>query len=163
LGREVEMLTASSIVLKRGYVIDIIISRYGKVFIDENRIDRNSEWYNEDDDHFYNNDNNAGGWNNGYGNVMNNRDFDQLKESLRKEWFENSRLTTVKTVIDKCNFTTQQVKEIMLLFVFENNKLEVAKYAYRKIVDKYNYYQLIEALTFSSSKDELARFVRESK
>ena len=50
----------------------------------------------------------------------------------------------------------------MLLFTFENNRLEVAKYAYRKTVDKHNYFQLNEALTFSSSKDDLARFIRQS-
>lgn len=163
-GKRAEIIYSNSVFLKRGFVLDIIISRYGKVFVDENRIDRNSEWYYEDDNYDFDNDNNdAGGWNNGYGNVMNNRDFDQLKESLRKEWFENNRITSVKTVTDKTNFTTQQVKELMLLFAFENNKLEVAKYAYRKTVDKHNYYQLNEALTFSSSKDELARFIRESK
>jgi hypothetical protein len=51
----------------------------------------------------------------------------------------------------------------MLLFTFENNRLEVAKYAYRKTADKQNYYQLNDALTFSSTKEELARFIRESR
>jgi hypothetical protein len=164
-GRRGDMIYNGSVFLRRGYVIDIIISRYGKVFTDENRIDRNNEWYNEDnedDDHFYDSENNGSGWNNGYGNLMNAREFDQLKESLRKEWFENNRVTSVKTVIDKSNFTSQQVKELMLLFVFENNKLEVAKYAYRKTVDKQNYFLLNEVLTFSSSKDELARFIRQN-
>jgi hypothetical protein len=169
-GRRSEMIYNNSVYLKRGFVIDIIISRYGKIFIDENRMDRNSEWYNEDDDYDfgnengngYGNGNNGGGWNNGYGNVMNARDFDQLKESLKKEWFENNRITSVKMVTDKTNFTAQQVKDLMLLFVFENNKLEVAKYTYRKIVDKQNYYILNDALTFSSSKEELARFIRQN-
>ena len=51
----------------------------------------------------------------------------------------------------------------MLLFSFENNRLEIAKLAFRKTVDKQNYFMLNEALTFSSSKDELARFIRESR
>ena len=55
-----------------------------------------------------------------------------------------------------------QVKELMSLFTFENNKLELAKYAYRKTVDQKSYFQVMDALTFSSSKDELARFIRES-
>ena len=105
----------------------------------------------------------AGGWNNSDSNVMSGREFEQMKESIRKEWFENNRLTSVKFIMDKSNFTTAQVKELMLLFTFESNKLEVAKYAYRKTVDKQNYYQLNDALTFSSSKDELARFIRESR
>ena len=94
---------------------------------------------------------------------MNGREFEVLKESLRKEWFEANRLISVRFIIDKNNFTTQQVKELMLLFTFEKNRLEIARYAYSKTVDKKNYYLVNEVLTFSSSKDELARFIRNSK
>ena len=72
-------------------------------------------------------------------------------------------ISTIKTILDKNNFTTQQVNDLMLLFTFESNRMEVAKYAYCHIVDKQNIYQLMDVLTFSSSKDELARFIRESK
>lgn len=159
-GKKEDIIYQSAIFLKRGYHLDITVNRFGKVMTDERRIDRDDEFYNEEDD-YYDNDN--GGWNGGNSNVMSGREFETLKVSLRKEWFENSRIISVKTVTDNTNFTTQQVKELMLLFTFENNRLEIAKYAYRKTVDKQNYYQLNEALTFSSSKDELARFIRESR
>lgn len=155
-----DVLFQNTIFLKRGFHLDITVNRFGKVMTDERRIDLDDEFYNDEED-YYDSDN--GGWNNGNSNVMRGREFETLKESLRKEWFENNRLTSVKTVADKTNFTTQQVKELMLLFTFENNRLEIAKYAYRKTVDKQNYYQVNEALTFSSSKDELARFIRESR
>ena len=166
-GRRGEMIYNSSVYLKRGFGFDLIVSRSGKVFTDESPIDRNDDGYydNEDennDNHYdHNNNGDGGGWNNGYGNVMNAREFDQVKEQIRKEWFENNRLTSAKVIIDKNNFTAQQVKDLVLLFSFENNKLEVAKYAYRKTVDKQNYYLVNDAFTFSSSKDELARFIRE--
>jgi hypothetical protein len=165
-GRRDEIVYNGSIILKRGFHTDITINRFGKILIDERRIDRNDEWYQEEDeyydtdDHGYGNGNNNGGWNGGYGNVMQAREFETLKESLRKEWFESNRLQSVKFIIDKNNFTTRQVKELMLLFTFENNKLEIAKYAYSKTVDKQNYYQLNEVLAFNSSKEELAKFVR---
>ena len=155
--RRSEIIYAGSVFVKRGFHTDITVNRFGKVFIDESRIDRNGS-YDQDDEYGDN-----GGWNNGYGNVMSSRDFEQVKEQIRKEWFENNRITSAKTIVDKNNFTTQQVKELMLLFTFENNRLEVAKYAYRKTVDKQNYYQLNDALTFNSSKDDLARFIRESR
>jgi|CXWL01.1.fsa_nt_gi hypothetical protein len=164
-GRRNEIIYAGSVFVKRGFHTDITVNRFGKVFMDERRIDRHDEWYNENDDEYDdgNDDGNGGGWNHGYGNVMSSRDFEQVKEQIRKEWFEVNRLTSAKVIMDKNNFTTQQVKELMLLFTFENNKLEVAKYAYRKTVDKQNYYQLNDALFFSSSKDDLARFIRESR
>ena len=166
-GRRDEMIYNSSVFLKRGFELDILVNRFGKVFTDENRIDRNSEWFDGDDDRSYDDhrydDNSDGGWNNGYGNVMSAKEFESLKEQIRKEWFEANKLISVKTIADKNNFTTQQVKDLMYLFTFENNRLEVAKYVYRKTADKENYYRLNDALTFNSSKEELARFIRESR
>ena len=160
-GRRQEVVYSSSVYLKRGYHLDITVNRFGKVLVDERRMDRNDEWYNEDEDE-YNGHNGGSGWDNGYGNVMSNREFESVKEQIRKEWFENNRLTSAKTIIDKNNFTSQQAKEMVLLFGFENNKLEIAKYAYRKTVDKQNYFVVNDAFTFSSSKDELARFIRQT-
>lgn len=159
-GRNDVIVYSNSVFLKRGFHLDITVNRFGKVLLDERRIDRDDDWYQDEDDYY---DNGNGGWNDGYGNVMNGREFEVLKESLRKEWFEANRLISVRFIIDKNNFTTQQVKEFMLLFTFEKNRLEIARYAYSKTVDKKNYYLVNEALTFSSSKDELARFIRNSK
>ena len=159
-GRNEVVVYSNSVFLKSGFHLDITVNRFGKVLIDERRIDRDDDWYQDEDDYY---DNGNGGWNDGYGNVMNGREFEVLKESLRKEWFEANRLISVRFIIDKNNFTTQQVKELMLLFTFEKNRLEIARYAYSKTVDKKNYYLVNEALTFSSSKDELARFIRNSK
>jgi len=166
-GRREEVVYKGSVYLKRGFHTDITVNRFGKVLVDERRIDRNDDWYQEEDEYYddhngYDNGqgNNNGGWNNGYGNVMRGNEFESVKESLRKEWFEANRLKSAKFIIDKNNFTTQQVKELMLLFTFENNKLEIAKYAYNKTVDKQNYFQVNEVLTFNSSKEELAKFIR---
>lgn len=152
-----QIVYSNTIILKRGFHLDITVNRFGKVLVDERRMDYDDEWYN-DEDEYYDNDGRDHNL-----NVMSGREFEQMKESLRKEWFESNRLTSVKFILEKSNFTTVQVKELMLLFVFESNKLEVAKSAYHKTVDKQNYYQLNEALTFSSSKEELARFIRESR
>ncbi len=153
-----ELIYSGSVFVKRGFHTDITVNRFGKVFIDERRIQRYDEWYDEDED--YGDD---GGWDHGYDNVMNTRDFEQVKEQISKEWFEKNRLTSARVIMDRNNFTTRQIQELMLLFTLENNKLEVAKYAYRKTVDKHNYHRVNEALTFKSSKEELARFIRDSR
>lgn len=159
-GKREEIVFQGPVFLKRGFHTDITVNRFGKVMTDERRIDRNDDWYNDEDDYY---DNEPGNWNGGYGNVMTGRELETVKDQLRREWFETNRLVSAKVIIDKSNFTTQQVKELMLLFTFENNRLEVAKYAYRKTVDKQLYMQVSDALTFSSSKDELARFIRQSR
>jgi len=156
-----EILFNSQVVLKRGFHTDITINRFGKVMTDERRIDLDDEWYNDEDEYFDQDNNQWGG--RADINMMSGREFEDLKQSLRKEWFENNRLKSVQNITGKINFTTQQVKELMELFVFESNRVEVAKAAYNKTLDKENYYRLNEVLTFSSSKEDLARYIRECR
>lgn len=176
-----EVIYSSTVNLKAGYHLDLLINRFGKVFTDERAISDNINGYDDYDDEYdnrtndgrnngdyngngrNNNDYEDGRWNNSNGNVMNSREFEQTKAEIRKEWQESSRMLSVKTIIDKNNFTSTQVKEMVQLFTFENNRLDVAKYAYRKTVDKNNYYQVSDLFTFGSSKDELARFIRETR
>lgn len=154
-----EVVFNNSIFLKKGFHTDITISRFGKVIQDEKRIDAEDEFYNDEDDYYDNS--NGGMGNGGYRDVMGLREFNDVKDMLRREWFENNRLTSAKVMISKNSFTTAQVKDLMLLFTFENNRLDLAKAAYCKTVDQRNFWQLSDALTFSSSKDELNRFLRE--
>ncbi len=162
-----EIIYATTVYLSRVYQVDIAINGAGKVFMDTYRIDSESEYYINDNSNYGheagNNETYGTGYDHNYRNVMSSGEFRQLTDQIRKEWFDANRMISVKTIIDKNNFTSKQVKELMYLFTFESNRLEVAKYAYRKTVDKENYYRLNDALTFNSSKDELARFIREPR
>jgi hypothetical protein len=162
-----EIIYATSIYLNRAYQVDITINGAGKVFMDSYRIDSENECYINDNIDYGNkagDDKTYGtGYDYSYRDIMSAGEFRQVSDQIRKEWFDANRMTSVKTIIDKNNFTAKQIKELMCLFTFESNRLEVAKYAYRKTLDKENYYKLNDALTFNSSKDELARFIRESR
>lgn len=48
----------------------------------------------------------------------------------------------------------------MLLFSFEDTRLDLAKYAYGYTFDIGNYYQINDAFTFSSSIDELNSYIQ---
>ncbi len=74
-GKKQDVMYSSSVYLKRGFHLDITVNRFGKVLMDERRMDRNDEWYNEDEDE-YDDHNGGGGWDNGYGNVMSSREFE---------------------------------------------------------------------------------------
>jgi hypothetical protein len=182
------------VTFREGYHFDILVNRFGKVLIDERRIDPNDEWYNEDDYYDRNDDrdrdldntnNNGSGrddrdygnddrdyrdkpgydddprYDNNYSRAMSSTNFTQAKESLRREWFENTRLATAKQIIDQNYFTSQQVKEMVLLFTFENNRLDIAKYAYGKTVDKGNYFVMNDAFTFNNNKEALKEYIRQ--
>ncbi len=188
--RREEVIYSIKATLKYGYHFDILVNRFGKTMIDERRIDENDDWYNDDDGYYgndqdrdreydrddkeydndrgYDDDRNNGNnrdqtYDDNYNRSMNDRDFIQAKENLRKEWFENTRLTKAKQVINENYFTSQQVKELLLLFTFEVNRLDAAKYAYGKTVDKENYYVVNDAFTFTTNKEKLEEYIREYK
>lgn len=152
-GNKREMIYNSRVLLRDGFHTDLIISRTGKVFIDEQWIDRNNPWYDDDDDYFDPRDRD-------FNRAMTDHEFTMVKEALRKEWFENNRATSAKQVIDGNFMTSEQVKQMLQLFTFENHKLDLAKYAYGKTVDQRNYFIVNDVFMFSSSKDELARYIR---
>lgn len=73
---------------------------------------------------------------------MGTSDFNMAKSSISSKSFEDSKVTVAKQVIDANCLSTSQVKEIMQLMTFEENKLTIAKYAYAKTTDPSNYFQL---------------------
>ncbi|NOT51551.1 MAG: DUF4476 domain-containing protein [Chitinophagaceae bacterium] len=155
-GRKQEVIFNSSVYLRRGFHIDITVNRFGKVFTDERRIDDNDNW--NDEEYGYDDEDQFDGW-----KAVSDDEFYYMKEQIRKEWFETQRLSIAKVSMEGEHFTAKQVKELMFLFTFESNRLDIAKFAYRMTIDKEHYYMLNDALTFNTSKDELARFIRESR
>ena len=148
--KNMQVIYAGNIYIKPQYHVDIIINRFGKAFIDEKQM-------NED----YNNDKDDYGWDNNNNNQqMNNSSFEQFKNIISKENFDNTRLTIAKQTINDNYFSTAQVKEIIQLFSFESNKLDIAKYSYKNTIDQNNYFLLNDAFVYSSSKEELSKFIQ---
>lgn len=81
--------------------------------------------------------------------------FNEVVQSIQAKNFDDSKLTMAKQVINTNCMTSSQVKRLMLLFSFEDTRLDLAKYAYGYTYDIGNYYQLNDAFTFESSIDEL--------
>jgi hypothetical protein len=93
--------------------------------------------------------------------TVSNTDYNQIKASIEKERFANTKVTIAKQALKtkKC-FTVEQIMGILQLFAFEDNKLELAKFAYDYCTDRENYYRVSDVFTFSSSKEELIRFLQ---
>ncbi len=179
-GRSYQQVYSAQLYIKQQFHTDITINRFGKPLVDEQMMgpgyadedDEDEDWVNNGNGGWNNGGNgNGGGWNNGNnggggwnnaGNVqtMDVRLFEQFKQTLRNEMMENSRLVVAKQTIAVNAFTSAQVKEIVNLFSFESNKLEMAKYMYKYTVDKGSYFILNDAFSFSSSKEDLANYIR---
>ena len=147
-----QLLYAGNIFVKKGTHVDIIINRFGKAFIDERQL--NAGYYSGDEDDW--NDNET------YKQAINAAEFRQLKQTISDGNFESTRLAIAKQTISPHYFTALQVKELVGLFSFENSRLDIAKYAYQYCTDQQQYYILNDALSFSSSKEELAAFLQKN-
>lgn len=91
--------------------------------------------------------------------VMKKEDFDDLKKSIGSRNFESSNISVVKTAIDNNFFTAEQIKELLRFFTFDDSKLEVAKYSYKKVCDQKNFFKVYDAFDFDSSVNELKNYI----
>src|SRR5688572_11223712 len=86
-----ELVYSGSVHLRRDYHLDITINRIGKALVDERRIDRNDDWYDDDDNYDRDNrwndpdprNNRDNEWDYGTNRAMNMNEFNQVKETLR--------------------------------------------------------------------------------
>ncbi|MNJ83990.1 hypothetical protein D3C87_14230 [compost metagenome] len=93
---------------------------------------------------------------NGY--PMDETRFNQVVQSIESKGFDDSKLTMAKQVINTNCMKSSQVKRLMMLFSFEDTRLDLAKYAYGYTYDIGNYYQLNDAFKFESSIEELNEY-----
>lgn len=91
---------------------------------------------------------------------MHPRDFEEAVRIISEENFDDKRLELAKYIIKSNPMSTRQITRICALFNFEANKLEFAKFAYPYCVDRNRYFLVDEVFNFSSSKDELHKFIQ---
>lgn len=148
-----KLLYSGNINVRNGYHTDITINRFGKAFVDERQIQR----YDDDDNNYDNYDWN---WNR---QPMNERSFEQLKQSIRRESFDDNKLSIAKAAIRNQAISTTQVQELLGLYSFEQNKLDIGKYCYQYSTDYNNYYLVANSFAFSASKQELLRYIEQNR
>lgn len=99
----------------------------------------------------------------GCNNVTTDLNFKQMLSTLKAKTFESDKVSIAKQLFRTNCYTVAQVKEILTLFTFESNRLDLAKFAYSCTFDYDNYYQLNDLFTFSSSIDELNDYINNFK
>jgi hypothetical protein len=96
---------------------------------------------------------------NGCNYPMNPGSFKSAKETISKASFEDTKLSTAKSVLSSNCVSTEQVIQICNLFSFEESKLDFAKFAYGKTTDKGNYFKVGNVFSFDASKTDLNSFI----
>lgn len=93
---------------------------------------------------------------------MNAYDFDNLRNSIGRLSFESSKMQVARQAIASNFFTSQQVAELIRLMTFESSKLDLAKAAYHKTIDRQNYFIINNTFTFESSIMDLNEYIQRS-
>ncbi|WP_299457401.1 DUF4476 domain-containing protein [uncultured Microscilla sp.] len=90
--------------------------------------------------------------------------FNTYKQQLQQESFEEDRMTMATSFIkQKQCIKVSQIKTVIQLFNFEDNKLEFAKLAYNYVHDPENYREIVSLFTYSSTRKTLARYINKRK
>jgi len=92
--------------------------------------------------------------------VISERDFTDLTNMVKSSPYDGTRVELLKYGIDGSFFTTDMVNSMVKLLTFENYRLEIAKYAYKKTVDKKNYLRIFENFKFDSYIRELKDYIQ---
>lgn len=89
---------------------------------------------------------------------MDNNAFNDLRASIASKSFESTRLQIAKQALNYNYLSAAQVNQLLSVFNFESTKLDFAKAAFAKTIDKQNYYLTYAAFSFESSIDDLIRY-----
>ncbi len=90
---------------------------------------------------------------------MKQSDYTSAKKTIEQSSFEDSKLSTAKSIAGSNCLSSDQVADICKLFSFEDSKLTFAKYAYKHTTDPKNYFKVNNVFSFDASKEELNKFI----
>lgn len=91
--------------------------------------------------------------------VANNNQIGLVIQTMANTSFDNAKLTIAKQAIAGGSYSSSDVLSMMQQLTFENSKLQLAKFAYRYVVDPNNYFIVNQGFTFSSSVNDLQRTI----
>jgi Domain of unknown function (DUF4476) len=127
-----------------------------------NQNNNNNNWNNNQNNNNWNNqNNNNNNWNNQ--NNFNYQNFEEFYKAVKSQTFNDTKIEIITSQSRNTRWRTEEIKRLLQLLSFEDDKLEVAKACYQNCLDKQNYFNLYSLFTFDSSVTELNRFINGSR
>ena len=95
----------------------------------------------------------------GYDRVMNDQLFQTFYKEMKNEPFKDDRMKLLNAALAGSDFTSAQCLQLTKLYTFDDDRMEIMKIMYPRIVDKEAFFTVINTLTFSSSKEKMKDFM----
>ncbi|HTD92174.1 MAG TPA: DUF4476 domain-containing protein [Chitinophagaceae bacterium] len=156
-GKRYEMVYNSTLSMKGKTNTQLTVEKNGRITMQQTKVNNGRGGVVMSDDRGQYGDYDS---HDAYAAGMNDREFRTTLQAINKEWLESNKLKSALQIVHSNSLTSDQVKQMALLFTFENNKLELAKQAYANTVDKRNYSTVFDVFSFESNKSELDRYIR---
>lgn len=94
-------------------------------------------------------------------NPLSKKEFDRLLKELKDESFDKDKIALLKLISKHSYFYTEQIRDIMKLFSFDENKLLCSKILAERVVDLQNLYTLGGEFSFPTNKQKFYQFLSE--
>ena len=91
----------------------------------------------------------------GYNRVMNDQLFQTFYKEMKNEPFKDDRMKLLNAALAGSDFTSAQCLQLTKLYTFDDDRMEIMKIMYPRIVDKEAFFTVINTLTFGSSKEKM--------
>lgn len=91
--------------------------------------------------------------------AMHPQQFEEVLSVIRRQTFESTRANVARQIMNEHYFTSAQVARILEQFNFDSYRLDMAKFAYTRVVDPERYYVTYNVFSFNSSVNELSRYI----
>ena len=95
----------------------------------------------------------------GYNRVMNDQLFQTFYKEMKNEPFKDDRMKLLNAALAGSDFTSAQCLQLTKLYTFDDDRMEIMKIKYPRIVDKEAFFTVINTLTFGSSKEKMKDFI----
>ena len=95
----------------------------------------------------------------GYNRVMNDQLFQTFYKEMKNEPFKDDRMKLLNAALAGSDFTSTQCLQLTKLYTFDDDRMEIMKIMYPRIVDKEAFFTVINTLTFGSSKEKMKDFI----
>jgi len=95
----------------------------------------------------------------GYNRVMSDQLFQTFYKEMKNEPFKDDRIKLLNAALASSDFTSGQCLQLTKLYTFDDDRMEIMKMMYPRIVDKEAFFTVINTLTFSSNKEKMNDFV----
>ena len=95
----------------------------------------------------------------GYNRVMNDQLFQTFYKEMKNEPFKDDRMKLLNAALAGSDFTSAQCLQLTKLSTFDDDRMEIMRIMYPRIVDKEAFFTVINTLTFGSSKEKMKDFI----